>query len=67
MKSLPMANSSDPRRDSTIATVGQSSTALVGWLILLAIIPYLNTLLNGFVYDDTMQIWRTPTFEVSIT
>jgi len=60
MKSLPMANSSDPRRDSTIATVGQSSTALVGWLILLAIIPYLNTLLNGFVYDDTMQILENP-------
>lgn len=60
MKSLPMKNSSDARRDSTVATFGYSSTALVGSLILLAVIPYLNTLLNGFVYDDTMQILENP-------
>ena len=60
MKSLPMENSSDARRDSTVATFGYSSSALVGSLILLAVIPYLNTLLNGFVYDDTMQILENP-------
>ena len=61
MKSLPMENSSAARRDSIVATFGPSSTALVGSLILLAVIPYLNTLLNGFVYDDTMQILMNPT------
>lgn len=61
MKSLPMENSSDARRDSTVATLGNSSTAtLVGLLILLAVIPYLNTLLNGFVYDDGPQILGNP-------
>jgi len=60
MKSLPMENSLDALRGSTVATFGNSSTALVGSLILLAVIPYLNTLLNGFVYDDTMQILENP-------
>ena len=61
MKSLPMKNSSDPHRDSIVATFGHSSTVLSGSLILLAVIPYLNTLLHGFVYDDTMQILENPT------
>ena len=62
MKSLPMENSSDARRDSAVATLGNSSTAtLVGLLILLAVIPYLNTLLHGFLYDDTVQILESPT------
>ena len=60
MKSLPMENSSDARRDSIVAISGNSNTAIVGSLILLALIPYLNTLLNGFVYDDTMQILENP-------
>ena len=60
MKSLPMEYSSDAGKGLTVATFGHSTTALVGSLILLAIIPYLNTLLNGFVYDDTMQILENP-------
>lgn len=61
MKSLPMEHSSDTPRDSTFALLGNSSTAtLVGLLLLLAVIPYLNTLLNGFVHDDTPQILENP-------
>ena len=55
-----MENSSNARRDSIVTISGNSNTALVGSLILLALIPYLNTLLNGFVYDDTMQILENP-------
>jgi len=61
MKSLPMENSSDALRDSIVATFGHSSTALSGSLILLAVIPYLSTLLEGFVYEDTVQILENPT------
>ena len=61
MKSLPMENSSDAHRDSIVATFGHSSTALSGSLMQLAVIPYLNTLLHGFLYDDTVQIWENAT------
>jgi len=61
MKSLPMENSSDAHRDSIVATCGHSSTALSGSLSLLSVIPYLSTLLQGFVYDDTVQILESPT------
>ena len=61
MKSPPMENSSDAHRDSIVATFGHSSTALSGSPILLAVIPYLNTLLHGFLYDDTVQILENPT------
>jgi hypothetical protein len=62
MKSLPMENSSDAHRNSIVATFGHFSTALSGSLIQLAVIFYLNTLLQGFVYDDTVQIWENPTY-----
>ncbi len=61
MKSLPMENSSDALRDSIVATFGHSSTALSGSPILLAVIPCLSTLLQGFVYEDTVQILENPT------
>ena len=61
MKSPPMENSSDAHRDSIVATFGHSSTALSGSLILLAVSPYLSTLLQGFLYDDTVQILGSPT------
>ncbi len=60
MKSPPMENSSDAHRASIVATFGHSSTALSGCLILLAVIFYLNTFLQGFVYNDTVQIWENP-------
>ncbi len=65
MKSLPMENSSDAHRDSIVATFGHSSIALSGSLMLLAVIPYLSTLLQGFVYDDTVQILENPTNSVA--
>ncbi len=61
MKALPMENSSDAHRASIVATFGHSSIALSGSLILLVVIPYLSTLLQGFVYDDTVQILESPT------
>ena len=61
MKSLPMENSSDAHWASIVATFGHFSTALSGSLILLAVIFYLHTFLQGFVYDDTVQIWENPT------
>ena len=61
MKSLPMENSSDAHRASIVATFGHSSIALSGSLILLAVIPCLNILLHGFLYDNTVQIWENAT------
>jgi protein O-mannosyl-transferase len=34
--------------------------ALMGLLFLLAVLPYLNTLRNGFVYDDDAQVLHNP-------
>jgi Flp pilus assembly protein TadD len=37
-----------------------SGWVLIGFLILCAVLPYLNTLRNGFVYDDTTQVLHNP-------
>jgi protein O-mannosyl-transferase len=37
-----------------------SETTLVSFLILFSVLPYCNSLLNGFVYDDTTQILDNP-------
>jgi tetratricopeptide (TPR) repeat protein len=39
---------------------GQPDTLLIASLILCAALPYLNTLLNGFVYDDNRQVLDNP-------
>ena len=39
---------------------GQTDTLLIAALILCAALPYLNTLLNGFVYDDNRQVLDNP-------
>ena len=39
---------------------GQPDTLLIGALILCAVLPYLNTLFNGFVYDDNRQVLDNP-------
>ena len=37
-----------------------SNIALMSVLFLLAVLPYLNTLRNGFVYDDDGQVLHNP-------
>jgi len=37
-----------------------SDRRLIGFLILCAALPYLNTLGNGFVYDDVTQVLHNP-------
>lgn len=37
-----------------------SDRLLIGFLILCAVLPYLNTLSNGFVYDDVTQVLHNP-------
>lgn len=39
---------------------GSPGRWLIGLLILLATLPYLNTLWNGFVYDDDTQVLKNP-------
>ncbi|HUX09544.1 MAG TPA: tetratricopeptide repeat protein [Terriglobia bacterium] len=39
---------------------GQTDTLLMAALILGAALPYVNTLLNGFVYDDNRQVLDNP-------
>jgi len=38
----------------------QLDTYLIAALILCAVLPYVNTLLNGFVYDDNRQVLDNP-------
>lgn len=47
-------------RDGGRRAAGQFETLLIGGLILCAALPYLNTLLNGFVYDDNRQVLDNP-------
>ena len=39
---------------------GASRTAIVAILLLLAVLPYVNTLQNGFVYDDHNEVLTNP-------
>ena len=39
---------------------GEIDTYLIAALILCAALPYVNTLLNGFVYDDNRQVLDNP-------
>jgi len=43
-----------------LAPQRRSSTALLAGLILCAVLPYLNTLVNGFVYDDNNEVLNNP-------
>jgi tetratricopeptide (TPR) repeat protein len=48
------------RRNVGRRTAGEIDTFLMAALILCAALPYLNTLLNGFVYDDNRQVLDNP-------
>ena len=37
-----------------------SDATLLGFLLLCAVLPYVNTLLNAFVYDDSTQVLANP-------
>jgi protein O-mannosyl-transferase len=44
-----------------LASGSQSSTTKLAFvLVLCALVPYANTLLNGFVYDDNTQVMNNP-------
>jgi protein O-mannosyl-transferase len=47
-------------RDDGRRTTGEIDSLLIAALILCAVLPYLNTLLNGFVYDDNRQVLDNP-------
>jgi tetratricopeptide (TPR) repeat protein len=46
--------------DDALRADAQPDTFLIAALILCAALPYLNTLLNGFVYDDNRQVLDNP-------
>ena len=43
-----------------LAPPRSSSSALFAGLILCAVLPYLNTLVNGFIYDDNNEVLNNP-------
>ncbi|HET7214672.1 MAG TPA: hypothetical protein VFL79_13855, partial [Terriglobia bacterium] len=47
-------------RDGGRPATANPDAVLIGALILCAALPYLNTLLNGFVYDDNRQVLDNP-------
>lgn len=42
------------------SSAGQRRSTLLGGLLLLSLLVYCNTLLNGFVYDDHAQVQQSP-------
>jgi tetratricopeptide (TPR) repeat protein len=48
------------RRNIVPPTPHRLTVAAVGVLLLVAVLPYLNTLANGFVYDDHTQVMNNP-------
>jgi protein O-mannosyl-transferase len=50
-----------PPTATALAPPSQSSTTKLAFvLVLCALVPYANTLLNGFVYDDNTQVMNNP-------
>jgi Tfp pilus assembly protein PilF len=47
-------------QEVAIQTASQPDVILIAALILCAVLPYINTLLNGFVYDDNRQVLDNP-------
>lgn len=55
-----LAGKHEPHAEARHAKQERSDTILVAALILCAALPYVNTLLNGFVYDDNRQVLDNP-------
>jgi len=55
-----MLPDSPPHMSESRGLARYSSSALLTILILCAVLPYLNTLLNGFVHDDTNEVLNNP-------
>ena len=54
MELSPIANQQPPHHQS------QRSAWFLALLLLLAVLPYINTLQNGFVYDDNNEVLTNP-------
>jgi tetratricopeptide (TPR) repeat protein len=50
----------DSAASQTALTSRRSQVTLVAFLAFLSALPYVNTLRNGFVYDDTTQVLANP-------
>lgn len=55
----PLPDTASPITDSH-GESRWSGVTLIGFLMLCAVLPYANTLMNGFVYDDNMQVMNNP-------
>jgi tetratricopeptide (TPR) repeat protein len=47
-------------RDAGNSLGWRSDRFLTGFLVLFSLLPYVNTLWNGFVYDDDIQVLKNP-------
>lgn len=47
-------------RAGDAASSGQPDAILIATLLICSVLPYVNTLLNGFVYDDNRQVLDNP-------
>ncbi len=50
----------NPTQDEAPRNAGFPETWLIALLLLLALLPYANTLQNGFVYDDNHEVLTNP-------
>ncbi len=56
----PASPAVDVTANESVPSFVRSRLLLIAVLVLLSAIPYLNTLRNGFVYDDTTQVLNNP-------
>jgi protein O-mannosyl-transferase len=59
-RAAKLESSSKTARAVDVQSSSQLDTLLIAALILCAALPYINTLLNGFVYDDNRQVLDNP-------
>ena len=56
----PANSAAEVRASGSVWTFTRSRFLPIAALVLLSAVPYLNTLRNGFVYDDTTQVLNNP-------